>query len=72
MNPKRFKLLIILMVLVGIALGASGVGIYLTGEKLIGAVLGILALPFLVISFSLNKFRIYLDFYSSVKNAGKK
>jgi hypothetical protein len=31
----------------------------------------IIAVPLLVISFSLSRFTVYLDFYSSVKKAGK-
>lgn len=72
MTPEGYKRIIIVMVLIGIALGASGIALYLTGETMPGILLIVLAIPFLVISFSLSKFSIYMDFYSSVKNARKK
>ncbi|MBR7152674.1 MAG: hypothetical protein IKD00_02885 [Candidatus Methanomethylophilaceae archaeon] len=71
MDPKGFKRMLAVVILVGIAIGLAGGGLYLTGYEIPGIILVIIAVPLLVISFSLSRFTVYLDFYSSVKKAGK-
>ena len=72
MEPEGFKRVLIVAILIGIVIGLVGGYLYFTGEQILGIVLVIIALPILVICFSLSKFLVYLDFYSSVKEAQKK
>lgn len=72
MELKGFKRILTVMILIGIVIGVAGGYLYYIGEQIPGIILVIIALPFLVISFSLSKFTVYLDFYGAVKEAKKK